>query len=168
MKKLPKEEMREIVSFLKRCGAVCEIKQDNKVSFLAGIDWTNKRNPILVINPRKWSSLFLTNIDLKNKNVGSENKLHQSHKGILLHEIGHLKTDKGWKEARSLKEYRAQKWAIEYSSKNGWDDLVKLGASHIRFWNKFCSYHSGDRIYKMAYKLMAKDRKWTKKYGITI
>ena len=163
MKKLTKEQLRKIVLFLKRCGAVCKIKQDNKASYLAGIDLNNRHNPDLIINPCKWNGLALTPADIKAG--GIKNKLRPSQKAILLHEIGHLKTDNGWKEARSLKEYRAQKWAIEYSFKNGWHDLVNHGAAHIRFW-KFCLYHSDSRIYKMAYKLIAKDKKWAKQYGI--
>ena len=160
---LTKRKIKEIELFLRECdGDFSYIRQDCSFDSIAGFEPKTKN---LIINPIKWN--IIVAYKTKEEGIYWKNKLCPYKRAILLHEVGHLKTDCGQKESLSLKEFKAQKWAIEYAYQRKWDEILESLRGMVGLWRLY-HWHSDRRIYKMAYKLIMSDRKWAKKYGLIV
>lgn len=67
-------------------------------------------------------------------------------RAILLHEIGHLKTN--YKNTNSVSELRAQLWAMDFATKAAMEKELRELLKDLDFWQK--ATKSSQKIYKRA------------------
>jgi len=122
-------------------------------------------------------SAFSASCDMKNK-VVHFNRYYLQRKSfrmydnvwtktLILHELGHIAKSRyrSWAKA----EFMAQKWGIELADKLGLEHemsemLVNLKEWGTQRWND----RNRLRRYILAYGLALKDKKWARKYGLSV